>query len=213
MTDPRTTRAFLNLALAAPFCYFLTQILAAPFYPNYDFLRMAASDLGSSASSQPMVFNIGAMLGGLVTVLGAYGFWRGLQAIGTARVLVWLVCSAIVLVGISSLWAGIFPLPDPRHQQNLFALFGLLPLPFLMAFVFWSFKPARVYVLLPVLLFLLVLPFISGLITVDRAAYDGLLQRLLALATFSPIGIGAGILLNQKNWLSNALKPTNPQLP
>jgi hypothetical membrane protein len=191
------TRVFLYAAIAAPFCYFLIQLIAAPFYPNYDFIRIAASDLGSPVSSFPALFNIGAMFGGLVMVLGAYGFWRGFQNTRTSRVLVWLLCLAVVLVGFSSLWAGIYPLPDQRHAENPFALFGLLPMPFLIATAFWANAKARVWLILPVLFLLVLMPVMSGAIAIDRAAYDGLLQRLLAMATYTPIAIGAILRMQQ----------------
>lgn len=191
------TRVFLFAAITAPFCYFLVQLLAAPFYPSYDFVRLAASDLGSPVSSFPALFNFGAMLGGLVMVLGAYGFWRGFQNTRTSRVMIYLVCTAVVLVGLSSLWAGIYPLPDRKHAENPFALFGLLPMPFLIAIAFWQHPKARVILILPVLLLFAMMPLMSGLIAIDRAAYDGLLQRLLALASFSPIVIGAVLLVQQ----------------
>jgi hypothetical membrane protein len=175
----------------------LIQLLAALFYPNYNFIRLAASDLGSPESSSPLVFNIGAILGGLISILGAYGFWRGFQNTRTARVLVYLVCTAIVLVGFSSLWAGIYPVPSQRHAENPFALFGLLPMPFLIAMTFWQHTKARVWLMLPVLLLLGLIPIMSGIIVIDRTAYDGLLQRLLALATYSPIAIGAVFLMAQ----------------
>jgi hypothetical membrane protein len=194
----KTTQAWLYLALAAPFCYFGIQLIAAPFYPNYNFIRLAASNLGSPESLRPMVFNLGAMLGGFITMLGAYGYWQGFQNTHTPRVIVYLVCTAIVLVGLSSLWAGIYPMPDPKHAENPFALFGLLPMPFLIAIAFWQHPKARVWLSLPILLLLALLPVMAGAIVIDRATYEGLLQRLLALATYTPIAIGAILLVKQE---------------
>ena len=88
---PDLTKGFLGAAMVASVFYFAIQLLAAPFYPNYDFIRLAASDLGSPESSSPMVFNLGAMLSGLVMVLGAYGFWRGFENRRTP--LKYLVCN------------------------------------------------------------------------------------------------------------------------
>ncbi len=192
------TRGFLYIALSAPFGYFLIQLIAAPFYPNYDFIRLAASNLGSPESFNPLIFNLGSMLSGVVMVLGAYGFWRGFQTIRTSRVLVWLICTAVILVGFSSLWAGIYPLPDPKHGENPFALFGLLPMPFLMTAAFWANPKARVWLGMSVLLLVALMPVMSGAIAIDRAGYDGLLQRLLALACYAPIAIGAVLLTQQR---------------
>ncbi len=179
------SRVWLYMAFAAPFCYFGVQLLAALFYPNYNFLRHAASDLGSPDSSQPWVFNLGAMLGGMVTVLGAYGFWQGWRL---ARV---LLCVAVVFAGLGSIWAGIYPLPSLKHSQNPFALLGLLSIPFLVAIAFWQQQVARIWLVLPIALFLVSMPLIAGAIPVDRAAFNGLLQRLFALACYTPIAIAA----------------------
>ncbi len=191
------TYRFLLLGFAAPICYFGIQLLAAPWYENYSFLTNAASDLGSEQSVYPIVFNSGAIITGFITALSAYGFWHGLTNIRTPRAIIYIVCLGIILAGLSSIWAGIYPLPDSRHGANPFAI-GLFTLPFFMFLAFWQQTKARVYLLAPILLFLSLVPIMSGLIPINQQPIAGLLQRLLALAAFSPLAIGAYLLLRNK---------------
>lgn len=57
--------------LLVPVLYFRTQVVAFPFYDGYDWVRQAASELGSSSSCVPAVFNFGAILIGVVAFFAA----------------------------------------------------------------------------------------------------------------------------------------------
>ena len=87
------------------------------------------------------------------------------------------------------LWAGVFPMPNPRHGQNPFQI-AAVALPILVGAAVWKGvrAPVRVYFVATVLalaaLMFNVVPF-------DRQLYDGLFQRLLALAVFPSVGVGS----------------------
>jgi hypothetical membrane protein len=185
-----------KLGIAAPFLYFGLQLIAMPFYPGYNLLINAASDLGSPSSSLPIVFNAGAIISGVLMILSTYGFAYGLQQFRVTPILVWLVSYAILLTGLSSIWAGIFPLPNPWHATNPMVI-GLFLMPFIMAVALW--KPSslnlRIYLLANIVAFGLLAAIMSGTIPVDQGAYGGLLQRILALIAFAPIGVGAAFLM------------------
>ena len=74
---------------------------------------------------------------------------------------------------------------------------GLFLMPFIMAAALW--KPSslnlRIYLLANIAAFGLLAAIMSGTIPVDQGAYGGLLQRILALIAFVPIGVGAAFLL------------------
>jgi hypothetical membrane protein len=184
----------LRFGIAVPFLYFGSQLLAAPFYPNYNFVQMEASLLGSDRSSLAMVFNVGAFLTGFAACVFAIGFLRVFSRIKIYPVLAWFSAIAVLGCGLSSFWAGIFPMPDPRHGANPFQ-FALFLMPFVLVVAFWRQVSFRPYFLAAVILFLGMIPVMSGLVGVDRGAFEGLLQRLLALAVFSPIAVGAFLLL------------------
>jgi hypothetical membrane protein len=186
----------LAMGMAVPLFYFGIQLVAAPFYPGYSFVAHAASELGSPQSLQPDIFNGGAMLLGVVTLLSAYGFLRGLQRIGTNVVLAWLVAIGVVLNGLGSLWAGIYPLPEPRHGSNPFTA-GILLLPVLLTIALWKQRDARglkTYLILANMVFVAMVPIMSGMVSIDRGGYAGLLQRITTLAVFPPVGVAAYFL-------------------
>jgi hypothetical membrane protein len=98
----------LRFGIAVPFLYFGIQLIAAPFFANYDFVQMAASLLGSDRSSLPVIFNLGAMLTGFAALVAAIGFILAFQVTKIHPILAWLTAIAVFCVGLSSLWAGFF---------------------------------------------------------------------------------------------------------
>jgi hypothetical protein len=70
---PQATFWALYAAIAMPVIYFGTQVIAAPFYPEYSFARDRASILGTTSSEQPWIFNLGAVLTGAAGLVGAFG--------------------------------------------------------------------------------------------------------------------------------------------
>ena len=79
------TMAALQTGMAVPFLYFGTQLAAALFFPGYSFLRMPASLLGSDQATYPMIFNAGAILTGLATLLAAVGIFGVMSYAVTLR--------------------------------------------------------------------------------------------------------------------------------
>lgn len=188
--------AALQMGMAVPFLYFGTQLVAAPFFTGYSFLSMPASLLGSDQATYPEIFNAGAIITGIATLIASVGFLRALQHLNANRILVWLTTIAIALNGLGSLWAGFIPLPDPRHGSNPFSL-GIFLLPALLAITLWKRNDARalkIYLVITNLLFVALIPVMSGIAGIDTRAYQGLLQRIVALVFFPPIGVGAYFL-------------------
>src|SRR5215212_5848091 len=187
----------LRSGIMVPILYFGTQLLAAPFFPGYSFVSMVASLLGSDLAPYPLIFNIGAMITGIATILASIGFFLALRQIGTHRFLTWLTSLALLLNGIGSLWAGYFPLPDPRHGTNPFTV-GIFLFPILLLFALWRHPqagPMKTYLILTNLLFIAFIPIMSGISGLNTQGYQGLLQRLVALLFFVPIGAGSSFLI------------------
>lgn len=189
----------LQIGIAVPFLYFGTQIIAAAFYPNYSFLTMAASLLGSDLAIYPAIFNAGAILTGIATLIASIGFLLAFRRLETNPILAWLSSIAIFLNGIGSLWAGLIPLPDPRHAANPFVV-GIFALPALLAITVWTRSDARafkIYLVITNLLFIAMIPIMSGIAGIDTQGYQGFLQRIVALIFFPPIGVGAYFLIKR----------------
>ncbi len=182
-------------ALFFPVLYFVLQLIAAPFYPGYSFISNAASDLGSPDSLQPLVFNIGALIIGVIGLIGAFGLWHGLRARGSGVRSAGVLAFAVALAAASSIWAGMFPLPDPMHGQNPLTV-GLFVMPFVALFTLWqrAGRALRLYLLLNILCFAALAYVLSGTAGIPIGPIQGLTQRAFALVAFGPIGVAAWLL-------------------
>jgi hypothetical membrane protein len=199
MVKPNTdlTRIALGIGIAVPVLYFGTQLVAARFYPGYNFLTQAASELGSDAALYPWIFNIGAVATGIAGLMAAVGVFRALRSLDTHPFLAGLITLTLVAGAVGSLWAGVFPLPDPRHSANPFS-FGLLLLPPLLLVAVWRRIDARflkLYLAADIVLCLILIAILSGAVPLATGGYQGLVQRIAAIVFYVPIGIASGFLL------------------
>jgi hypothetical membrane protein len=197
------TKAALGSGIAVPFFYYGIQGIAAPFFPGFSFLSTTASELGSDRSTHPEIFNTGVILVGVATLLASVGFLRALRHLGTSPILAWFVFVTIAVTGLTSLWAGIFPLPDPRHGGHPSLLVVMILLPFVLAVSLWTLGvswPVKAYLAATVGLLLVMVPVMSGMTGLDTHAYRGLFQRIFALTIFLPIGVGSYILASTISW-------------
>ena len=194
----------LGCGILVPFLYFGTQLLAAPFFPNYSFLSMPASLLGSDLARSPAIFNLGAMITGIATIIASIGFFLALQQLGTNRFLTWLTSITLFLNGIGSLWAGYFSMPDPRHGANPFTV-GIFLFPIVLTFALWKRSQAgfmKSYLIITNILFIAFVPIMSGVSGIAIQGYQGLLQRIVALIFFLPISIGAYFLMKHTKYVT-----------
>jgi hypothetical membrane protein len=195
----KETRAIiaLQMGIMVPFLYFGTQIIAALFFPDYSFLSMPASLLGSDLAPYPLIFNMGAMITGIATLIACPGFLAAFKRLNVNPILTWLTSTALALNGVASLWAGVFSMPDPRHGSNPFGV-GIFVFPVLLLAALWNQLDAgriKTYLMITNLLFLALIPVMSGMAGLDTQAYQGLLQRIAALIFFPPISVGAWYLI------------------
>ena len=190
-----TRKPFLLIgAMLLPVLYFGVQLALAPTFPGYSFLTDAASLLGSDRSPYAVVFNTVALLSGVCGVVGAVGLFGALRQARCPILLAVLIFLAVLLVAAGCIWAGVYPLPDPRHGANPTAP-GLMAVPvFVAAFLVPALKGLRIYLVINLVVMIALVLVMSGALPVDRVAYGGLVQRLIALAAFGPIGIAAATL-------------------
>jgi hypothetical membrane protein len=193
----KLTLSALRLGIAVPFLYYGLQLLAAPFYPRFSFVRTTASELGSDLSPYDWIFNIGIIIQGVVTLIAAVGFLRAFWRLGAARVFALLASTAVAINGFQCLWAGLHPLPDPRHGGYTVVVIAMVLLPILLTATLWRLSDSRglkAYLIATLILLAAMFPIMSGLTGIDRYAYRGLLQRVFTLTVFPPIGVAAYVL-------------------
>src|SRR6266849_2219563 len=202
----RFTTIALGIGVTVPILYFGVQLVAALLYPGYSFLSQSASQLGSDLAKYPAIFNVGAILTGLATLIASWGFLSGLRRVGTNPILSWLTALVLASSALMHLWAGIFPMPHPRHGANPFQI-GTLMLPVLMAIVSWNRSGPflRAYVIASIVL---LAALMGNVVEVDRQVHDGLFQRILALTVFPPIGFAAYSLAQHLKDLPGSLRTT-----
>ena len=176
-----------------PVIYFGTQLVAAPFYPQYSFSRDTASMLGTTDSYHPWIFNLGAMLTGAAGLVGALGLFRALRTV-TWTALAALVALCVVANGVLSLKAGMFPMPDPRHASWQFLMPPILAAPLLLLVALWRQGVAlRTYLLCNCVALMLMVPLMMHRMAAVFA--EGTTQRLFALVVFVPVGVAAYALV------------------
>jgi hypothetical membrane protein len=178
----------LICAFLVPFAYFGAQLLAAPYFPDYSVFTTSASDLGSDRSSRPDILNSGALLTGALALLGSVGLARALPRFGVSKVAAFLVALSLVSAGLAALWAGLHPIPHPQHNPGALG-FGMFLAPFVVVWAGWRIhdgRAIRIVLLSNAAAFIGFGTIMSGATGIDLAAYGGLVQKLLALASFAP---------------------------
>lgn len=170
-------------AAATPAFYVATQIAAAPFYPGFN-SSLSVSMLGTRFSRQPWIFNTGEVLTGLAALAGAFGLYRSFRA--RTHLLAGLVVAfAVASSGIMTVKAGLFPLPDPRHNSWSLLFVGTILIPFVMLIGLLQERRSRglrIYLALSITFLLLLIPWIPRL-------GRGTVQRLIAAGTLLPVGV------------------------
>jgi hypothetical membrane protein len=195
----KATLWLLRFGIAVPLIYYGIQALAAPFYPGFSVLGTTASELGSDKSEHAVIFNAGIMVQGVASIAAALGFFAALRPIRINSSLAALTALALAMTGIQHIWAGCYPIPDPRHGGHLPFIVAMTVLPVLLTATLWRQVGIglRVYFVSTLVLLAAALTLRSGLSGHDRYEYRGLLQRVFSLAIFPPIGVAAYALASR----------------
>ena len=117
----------------------------------------------------------------------------------TNIVLALLIGVSVAATGVMSIKAGLFPMPDPRHATWGFLTWLTVATPLLFLLGLWRQRKSttvRRYLAASTLLILVLLPFLMGSIATVLLP-PGTLQRLLAFASFVPVGVVGRHLANQ----------------
>lgn len=183
--------------VAAPAIYLGLMAGGSLLFPGFDHQTQFVSELGGPDAPHAIVFNVGLMAAGALTILGALGVFlrlRNQAVIGAA-----LAALAIAIFGASILIGGVFPLPDPRHMAWGMG-FAVQIAPLLMLWAIWKtpnvagLKGFLFASLIAVNATLAVLFGVGDLVGPDNI---GLWQRLYGLTMYPWIGVTALCLMRQ----------------
>ncbi len=191
MALDRPSRLALISGASVPVLYFGAQLVRGPFVDGYSFRRNAASDLGADGVPGAVRFNALAIASGVAAIVGAIGWWRALAPWHLRRGVRPVLTAAVISVGVASVAAGVFPLPDDRHGGGALGI-GLFAFPAL--FVIATLRTgsprwvAR-YAIVNLALFGAAALMFSGATSLDPQMDEGIMQRVLACSVFVPIGV------------------------
>lgn len=195
----RSDRALLWAALAVPFLYYGTMLVAAAFFPGYSHVSQYASELGSGDARYPAIFNIGTITTGLVTIVAAAGIYRAAVAAGARRAFAGVGAVGLALFGVSLVLGGWFPMPDPRHGGFGLGLAMLLAPPAL-AIALWKraeLRPLAKFLLADAVVMLVLFAIMMGVGALVTRSNVGLFQRAYSLTGFPWVGITGFALLRR----------------
>jgi hypothetical membrane protein len=184
------TSLCLLASAAMPIIYFGTQIVAAPFFPGYSFSLHSVSMLGTRFSLHPGIFNTGEMLTGFAALGAALGLYRSFRK-KTHILLSWLIGFALACTGVMCLKAGMFPMPDPRHNSWGVLQNFTIVMPHSMLIGLW--KQSGSWGLRTYLIFSITSLFLLTLLISHRSSIpwleNGTIQQLINAATLVPVGV------------------------
>jgi hypothetical protein len=126
--------------------------------------------------------------------------WRRRLGSRIWRPAAWLLALTVVLSAIGNAWAGLYPLPDPRHGANPVGP-ALFALPLVVALVMWRAvnRPFHIYFAMNLMLYAVLI------VAVSMNAFSpstGWFQRLFAAIVFAPIGVAAVFALRRGQGVS-----------
>ncbi|HEV2082810.1 MAG TPA: DUF998 domain-containing protein [Brevundimonas sp.] len=173
--------------------YYGAQVAGAAAWPGYDPVRQVASELGAAPSPVAGPFNAAIVVVGLLALVNAAGHFAALRRDGA-----WLAsaaAAAIALFGASTIVAGLFPLPDPRHAAGGPLVVLCMAYPVVMAIALRQERSWLVIFGLCVVGVVAAIWVMSGAAGVDRGRWAGAIQRPVALALLGPFALGSLALL------------------
>lgn len=118
----RRRRILLAIGVFAPVLAFAAVGLAILAYPGFDNARQYLSELGNHSARNPLIFNAGIFVAGVMAGFAGVGFGLAVSAITRRRIVGGLIGAVFVLAGAGLALSTLFPYPDPRHQVIELAL-------------------------------------------------------------------------------------------
>jgi hypothetical membrane protein len=189
-------RIGLWAALFPPILYYLTVFGLGPFYgEEYSQVRNTASELGVHGHPSAPFFNASTIVNGILMSIGAIAIGGHSWRVSRERWIGLMLAYASFSTGAASIWAGMFPLPDPRHGMPP-AVVGLGMFAIPMLFLIWSFitpasKLKRAWACIAFVLFCYLVAIKSGNLHAGPLRHEGLFQKAFFLTVFPSMALAA----------------------
>lgn len=194
--------ALVKIALLAgvvmPVAYFAIQAAIAPSYPEYDFTRDVASKLGSPASPLATVFNAVVVAIGVMALVAGLGQIARLLSRGVNPLIALAAGLCVISVGAGTIWSGLVPMPDPAHGASSPFMLAAVIYPAIMLVILRRSPGWRLVLAAALIGVAGSAAVMMGLTGIDRMRWAGAIQRPVALALLTPIGLASFALLRNR---------------
>lgn len=189
----RIASLLLKLGALVPLIYYGVLIGGGYMTPGYDHATMYASELGMAGKPAAQIFNYGIIAAGGLAALAGLGVFLGMRTLG-ANIL-WALLASVCLIawGVSFVFGGLHPMPDPLHNGYMLGL-AIIPAPLFMLLGLagrsdmGGLKSLLMITFLAMVVLTLIM-FNVGELNLVKTANVGLWQRGYSLAMIPWIGI------------------------
>jgi glucan biosynthesis protein C len=106
----------LRISILIPVLYYGALAVGGYLTPGYDHMTMLASELGIAGKPAAQLFNYALIATGGIAVLSGIGVLFGVRALKGSILWALLAAVGIVAWGAAVIYAGLYPMPDPRHM-------------------------------------------------------------------------------------------------
>ena len=122
----RIASLLVKFGILVPVIYYAVLIGGGYMTPGYDHMTMYASELGMAGKPAAQIFNYGIIAAGVCAILGGIGILFGMRALGSGIVWAVLASLAVIAWGVSFVFGGLHPMPDPLHNGYMLGLAVIL---------------------------------------------------------------------------------------
>ena len=195
----RPASLLLKLGVLVPVVYFGVLLIGGYLTPGFNHFTQYASELGMAGKPAAQMFNCGIIVAGGLAIAAAPGVVFGMKSLG-ANIL-WALLAAVCLAawGVSFVYAGLYPMPNPLHAGPVTVMglgLGLMAIPAAL-FMFLGVadrsdlggvKSLLILSVMSMIGLMLVMFNVGGMDLVDKSNV-GLWQRGYSLAAIPWIGL------------------------
>lgn len=179
---------FLWTGIVAWVIFLLNLFVLAAVTPGYSHITNMVSDLGRIEAPYHKIINAVFILFGLLFLPAGLGFFVSVKRFTGRNNLAITIGILVAMLGVSFIFAGLYPLPDPRHFGYGISIVQII-IPFFLAWAFWKTQGARSFAFFHLVSFIIIVIMSFVLISIGAGSHGnipngGLFQRINMLIVF-----------------------------